>query len=172
MLLVERRRIRRHRRVHERVGAAAVELGVEPLPSRVSQVDAGDIGQQQDAIETEAIKRVLELAQRGVDVGQRQQRHSGESAWIAADDRGQRLVGRARQLVCATLISQVGARRTDGDRGSIDRVTRHMRVELLQGRRGDERTASVRCHEQLPIDVGHEVRVEVNATMMQSHCED
>ena len=95
----QRQRVRREARVNEHVGVALVERGKQRLERRVAEIGAGDVAQQHHAVQRQLVVAALELAQRRVDVGQRQRCQARRTArGCAAHDLGDPVVGQPRQL--------------------------------------------------------------------------
>jgi hypothetical protein len=136
-------------RVQEHVGAATVELLEHRRERRVTGVAPADVGQQHDPVEPDDVERVRELLERGVHVGQGQERERGEAARVLLDEPRVVLVDESREAARGLPLGEVQARWREGDDRELDLVAVHLRE--VRGRR--ELRHRVRRSRRLPVGV-------------------
>src|SRR5262245_374287 len=101
-------------RMDEDDRGAALELLEQDLVARIAQIAIPLAREQHDAIEAELIESILELAQRCVDVRQRQRREPAKMRGIVVHDASEELVAVPGELHGHCVVAPVDARRNRG----------------------------------------------------------
>ena len=98
--------------------------------------------EQHDAVETEGVERVLELAQRAGDVRERQRREPAEPGRVVGHQARGDLVTAPREVARGGRIAEVDAGRRDGRDGGLDAVPVHQAECIIDAPARERDTAT------------------------------
>ena len=169
-------------RMEEHHGLAPVKFVEDRIQAAVPEVHAVVVGQQHDAVQFQRPERIVDLGQRSVHVGQRQARKAAETARVAADCLGRRLVRGAGHPPCRGGIVGSGEHRGPQDhrqdRGRDALPVHHLQRclglpggEAAEDRRGRQRRLQFGWHVmRVHIDTARSnLSAAARATLMLRH---
>ena len=151
--------------MHEHHGLAAVELGVELVLVGMAEVALPGMAEQADALKLQRVERVGRLADRGRDVGHRQQREGAEPVRMIGDHFRRVVVALAGDADRLVDIAEAGAGRGDriDHRGDVHLVHQ---LELQRQAPGRPRVLAAAVDADLRqralVHLGHRLLVHVD----------